>query len=425
MSYVDSLTRENFFDSFFRSSAGTVYVGQRLLDPDSMSVSPSYQVIFLGQDDSRRESIIQRVRDRLDDIGVGAKAVAFLDESTAPTRDRHLPAMAIFLGAASVVINSGVVADLMSDSVVIAPVVSALTQVHLEIPPQLHNVNALEIDTDGFWLERIASLVLETFRLLRIERRLFISYRRKDAQPFAERLYDALDARGFDVFIDVRSVPPAADFQSELWHRMSDSDIIVLVDTHGFRKSRWTTQELAQANATNIQILHLLWPGQKEDSSSSFSHFLPLKRRDFALGWPAGGRNVKAETLSRICSEAERLRARAIAARHRYLIDNFCDAARDVGLVPTVQSERWIAVPLKTGRTLAVIPAVGVPTSDRINAIFDAVADKSTKMRDLWVIYDNRGILSDWLSHLDWLDAHLPIRAVRMAGAPDLLKGVA
>ncbi|MEW3673962.1 toll/interleukin-1 receptor domain-containing protein, partial [Pseudomonas aeruginosa] len=78
-------------------------------------------------------------------------------------------------------------------------------------------------------------------------------------------LYDALDARGFDVFIDVRSVPPAADFQSQLWHRMSDSDVVVLIDTPGFREGRWTAEELARANATNVQILHLLWPGQKED----------------------------------------------------------------------------------------------------------------------------------------------------------------
>lgn len=77
---------------------------------------------------------------------------------------------------------------------------------------------------------------------------------------------------------------------------------------------------------------------------------------------------------------------------------------------------------LPGGRTLAVVPAVGVPTSARIHEIFDAIAAAVTTPRDLWVIYDNRGILGSWLVHLDWLDTHLPVRTIRMASAPDLLR---
>ena len=328
--------------------------------------------------------------------------------------------MAIFLGEASVAFDSSVLQSLVSDSVVIAPVVSSRSRVQIEIPPLLRQVNALEFRNGTVGLARLVALVLETFRLLRKERRLFISYRRDDSQPFAERLYDALDARGFDVFIDLRSVPPAVDFQSELWHRMSDSDVVVLIDTPGFRAGRWTTAELAQANATNIQILHLLWPGQREDSSSAFSHFMPLRTADFRWRWPGKGKNVRTATLTRICAHVEQLRARAIAARHRYLVDNLCDAARDLGMVPLVESEHWISIKLKNGRTLAVVPAVGVPTADRLNVVFNAVGDPST--RDLWVIYDNRGMLAQWLSHLDWLDSHLPLRAVRMSDAPNVLR---
>ena len=112
----------------------------------------------------------------------------------------------------------------------------------------------------------------------------------------------------FDVFIDLRSVPPAVDFQSELWHRMSDADVVVLIDTPGFRESRWTTAELAKANATNIQILHLLWPGQKEDALSSFSHFMTLERSDF-LGMGAGSRKMGKEEHAR--SHLRRSRAAA------------------------------------------------------------------------------------------------------------------
>lgn len=389
-----------------------------------MSGLPFYQVILLGSIDVRRTAMKRALSERLVELGLEEEAIALIDEANAATRDPRLPLMAIFFGEASVAADSSLVRELISESVVIAPVVSSPDQVQSEIPPQLRGVNALELRSDGHGLDRLVSLVLETFRLLRTERRLFISYRRNDAYPFAERLYNALDARGFDVFLDVRSIPPAVDFQSELWHRMSDADVVVLVDTPSFRASRWTTAELARANATNIQILHLLWPGQKEDSSSSFSHFMNLKRSDFRWYAPRKGQHVTEATLSRICSAAEQLRARAIAARYRYLVDNFCDAARDLGMVPTVQAERWIAIPLSHGRILAAVPAVGVPTSDRLNTIFDAVSDPSAKTRELWVVYDNRGLLSTWLAHLDWLDTHLPIQAVRMSRAPDRLKAL-
>jgi hypothetical protein len=115
----------------------------------------------------------------------------------------------------------------------------------------IRHVNVLELGPGGAGIGRVATLVLETFRLLRRERRLFISYRRVDAQPLAERLYDALDARGFDVFIDVRSVPPAVDFQSELWHRMSDSDwAFRLVQERGNRHKQEAISESQTCGAT-------------------------------------------------------------------------------------------------------------------------------------------------------------------------------
>lgn len=387
--------------------------------------SGQYQILMLGSDEGRRSQLQRLLTRRVAEVGLELAVIRFIGEDEASSRDPRAPLVAVFFGSSAHTANTRLVDELIEDSIMVVPLVSSLEQVHAEIPPQLRGVNALVFGLGGLGIERLANLVLEAFRLLRRERRLFISYRRVDAQPFAERLYEALDARGFDVFIDVRSVPPAVDFQSELWHRMSDSDVVVLVDTPGFRESRWTTEELAKANATNIQILHLLWPGQKEDGASSFSHFMRLARRDFlGLGLVIGqGRWVKKRTLARICDEAERLRARAIAARYRYLIDNFCNAAEDLGLDAVVQPQQWISVGGRgCGKSLVVVPAVGVPTSGRINEIFDSLEDPSMNTRDVWIIYDNRGILNTWLKHLDWLDMHLPLRTVRMAQAPELLR---
>lgn len=391
----------------------------------TVMTSGQYQILMLGSDEGRRSQMQGLLTRMVAEIWLDLAAISFISEDEAPNRDPRKPLVAVFFGSPAHTADTPLIDELIEESIMIVPLVSSVEQVYAEIPPQLRGVNALEFGLGGAGIERLATLVLEVFRLLRCERRLFISYRRVDAQPFAERLYDALDSRGFDVFIDVRSVPPAVDFQSELWHRMSDSDVVVLIDTPGFRESRWTTEELAKANATNIQILHLLWPGQEEDGASSFSHFMRLERRDFfGLGLVLGrGKWVKNRTLARICDEAERLRARAIAARYRYLIDNFCNAAEDLGLDAVVQPQQWISVGgLGCGKSLVVVPAVGVPTSGRINEIFDSLEDPASNTRDVWIIYDNRGILNTWLKHLDWLDIHLPIRTVRMAQAPGLLR---
>ncbi|CRM90437.1 hypothetical protein [Pseudomonas sp. 22 E 5] len=389
---------------------------------ESLSTQSPYQLILLGAAHEYKARLRHSVDLALQGLGVPTNAITFLSDANAPSRSLKSPVMAVFFGSPEDITDTVIVTELIDDSIVIAPIVSDLSHVHAEIPPQLRHVNAIVLGANDEGIARLVSLILETFRLLRRERRLFISYKRTGSQPLADRLYDALDARGFDVFIDVRSVPPAADFQSQLWHRMSDSDVVVLIDTPGFREGRWTAEELARANATNVQILHLLWPGQKEDPASSFSHFMKLRRRDFVGFIPMRGRWATKGLVTRICDEVERLRAPAIAARHRYLVDNFCDAARDEGLDPSVQIEGWISLKTESSRTLAIVPAVGIPTSDRINEVFEAITDPAVETKEIWVIYDNRGVLKTWLSHLDWLDSHLPIRAVQMSKAPQLLK---
>jgi len=141
----------------------------------------------------------------------------------------------------------------VADSVVIVPVVPHLTSASAYVPAIISHINCFQLSDADTELERLVTILLENFQLLRPERRLFISYRRVEAQSVAIQLYEKLDAAGFDVFLDTRGTPPAVDFQSVLWHRLADSDVVVLLDTPRFRESRWTREERARANSTNIQ----------------------------------------------------------------------------------------------------------------------------------------------------------------------------
>lgn len=384
---------------------------------------PHYQICLLGIVDGRLNRFRQAFAEACNELGLSADAVLFLNERSTHLRDERLPTVAIFFGYKGATDQAHpAVSDLIEDSTSIITVVSDLRLARGELPPALKEVNALEFGPTAQSEGRLATLVLELFRLLRRERRLFISYKRDDSQSLADKLYDELDKRGFDVFIDTRSVPPAVDFQSELWHRLADSDVVILIDTPNFRSSRWTTEELAKANATNIQILHLLWPGQVPDADSAFSEFFELRPEYFVAGPSLGGTStIRGDALEAICDAAEHLRARAMAARHRYLVDSFCDIVRDAGLSAVVQPERWISVELPSAGELAVVPAIGVPTSQRINEVFDAVTTLRSEACSVWLLYDNRGLLGSWLDHLDWLDMHLPVRNVKASTAADQL----
>jgi len=239
------------------------------------------------------------------------------------------------------------------------------------------------------------------------------------------QLYEELDKAGFDVFLDTRSIPFGVNFQSTLWHRMADSDVVILLDTPRFRESYWTVQELAQANSTSLQILHLLWPGMKPDQESAFSEFLSLQKRHFRSKRRRGPGSYLTNAMCKsIVAEAESLRARALAVRHRNLVDNFCDRAREESVRSiAVQPERFISLGLKNGTKVAVVPTVGVPRADRYHEMELGIRKSYPKAKQLWLLYDERGILETWLGHLEWLNSHLPVTAVQVSKCAIPLRG--
>ena len=385
-----------------------------------------YQIILLGNVDERLVSIQKSLTNKFNDLKINPSFVKFIHSDNYSSRDPKYPTIAIYFGGdKSKTLH---LSNLIDESIVIIPVVKSNELVPTELPDEISHINALPINETNNNTERLVSIIFENFRFLRKERKVFISYRRIDAQGAADKLYDLLDANGFDVFLDTRSVPPAQNFQDQLWHRMTDSDAVILLDTPRFRTSRWTKDELMFANENNIHILHILWPQQKEEGIASFNEFIKLAPKDFKMkglsrsGIPYTGKNITSKTLKNIVLKTEQLRARAISLRYKYLVDNFCDAARDAGYNPSVQIDQWISIADWKTNGLAVIPAIGVPTADRINDIYNAVEDSKFKDSEKWIIYDNRGILKQWLEHLDWLDNHLPIKAVNMTKAPSLLE---
>lgn len=389
-----------------------------------LSLTGKYQLVVLGQEgDSRVSECASRLSTAinlaLSQLGVNFKKflVEFLPGSSGVEVDGRMPTVAVFFGlSASPSISSfdsARLANLVTEGVLIIPVVENLTNFQTMVPPDIHHLNGCSLAECGADLERLASRVLEGFGLLREKRRLFISYRRVETSGIAAQLYEALDAAGFDVFLDTHGVlRPGEPFQEVLWHRLADTDVAVLLDSPGFLASRWTEEELARANNSNIQLLQVLWPGQTEGGTASFSTFHPLAETDYAGAETLGpGAQLKDECVNALVDEVEGLRARAIGARHAFLVGEFAKEARKEGLQVTTTLERTLVLSAPSGNRVLVMPTIGVPDAERYETLERLhqrdVGLGRTYAQPPVLLYDQTGIRRRWLQHLGWLNDNI------------------
>ena len=131
----------------------------------------------------------------------------------------------------------------------------------------------------------------------------------------------------------------------------------VLLDSPNFVASRWTAEELARVNISQILILQILWPGQTENASAAFSSFYPLVQGDFegtdTIGPTA---RLQESCLSMIVDSVESLRARALGTRHAFLVREFLMEAERAGLTVYTTIDRTLLVSAPTGGKVLVRP---------------------------------------------------------------------
>ncbi|ABF43260.1 conserved hypothetical protein [Candidatus Koribacter versatilis Ellin345] len=387
-----------------------------------------YQIaIFADGADGYAATLRGTLQRCIAELGVPAGMVSFLDEASVATRDHKSPTVGVFFGLTPHPITNPTLSTLIEEAALVLPVVPTLDRFSEFVPDDLRPINGMALRPEDSAMERISSVLLEGLGLLRKSRRLFISYRRVETQGIAIQLYEQLDANGFDVFLDSHSIRPGEPFQEVLWHRLADTDVVVLLDSPGFLSSRWTEEELARANSTNLQILQLLWPESAMTSAAAFSKPFGLADGDFDVATNQLGATARLrdECLRRVTIEVESLRARALAARHAYLVEEFFSEARAAGHNPQVQPDRFILLETKGGNRYITVPTVGVPDAVRYQEVEDAMARDPKHHQDIILLYDERGIRDKWMKHLAWLDRQtLPVKSLQVAKAQSWLGGL-
>ncbi|MBS1702940.1 MAG: toll/interleukin-1 receptor domain-containing protein [Armatimonadetes bacterium] len=281
----------------------------------------------------------------------------------------------------------------LGQSVPILPVVSTYPAASQELPSSLAPLNALALDSVG--IERIAATLLDLLGLVHSKRKIFISYRRLESTEAALQLFAKFSSRNFQVFLDTHGVPPAVDFQQTLWHELSDSDVILMLDTPDYFGSRWTTAEFQRALASDISIVRIGWPDVSPSPLTTTLPNIALTASNFLPGRP----ELDDASLDRIVQEVEMARSKGYAVRVLNMHSLIRDSVENLGgQVLGVGQSHAVLIKLADGRQAVLVPCIGAPTSVNLNS-----AEGLGSAPDIGVIYDSVGLLPDWLTHLDWL----------------------
>ena len=310
---------------------------------------------------------------------------------------------------------------LMGNGDAVYPVFFTDGQFENEVPAVLKPINGVCYSDDK--LDSIVNVAFEELRLLRKKRRVFISYKRSDSAAIANQLYDVLSRHQFDVFWDTYSIRGAADFQAELHHRITDSDVLIQLNSPNFMESDWCKEEISEANARRVGVLQVNWPGMKSDGKDQLSTTKKLTELDFRRKrYKRNTSMLKTKVLNAIAVEVEAIRARNIAARQDNLTGEFVKEAKRQGR--TIIKEPTFLVEQKSDNSFwYYIPAIGVPQSTDCHESLKMLERWRVKVPDkVFLIYDDLSILPRWIEHLDWMNKYLEVKTIKMQEFESWLK---
>lgn len=373
-----------------------------------------YQLIILGTIKSFNKDIGSVFLKTVYDLKMSPDSIAVLNESNLEsTYKSNQPSFVIYFGdEKGNHQNLAETQKLIDSGVAVLPVFK--NSFSKEIPKILENQNGLQYDDSKD--QKIVNLALESFGRLRNTRKVFVSYRRNESSSVAIQLYEALEGSNFDVFLDTHSIKQGEPFQDELWHRMSDCDVIVLLNTPKFLDSYWCKEEIAEASAKKIGVVQVVWPENQLGVSNEICYPINLTKADFIDGIYDQAKKSRLEdlTVSKIMELVESIRARNLASRQDGLINEFLSVSQKLGKKMCLQPERFITEILPDDKRRLFIPSVGIPQSldcHQSEEIREQI--KEYDIEKLHLIYDDLRIRKKWLKHLDWLNMHLEIKTIK------------
>lgn len=165
------------------------------------------------------------------------------------------------------------------------------------------------------WSPRVVTILLGMLGLVDKERRVFLSYVRRDSGPLAEQLHGLLVQSGFDVFLDRFAIPPGNDFAKQIDEELADKAFMVLLESPGLAESEWVEHEISYALRHRIRILAVALPDACQPTPSVDDAFrIELRPQDLLDGKLTDGAS------STLIGKIELAHARAIRRRREQML---------------------------------------------------------------------------------------------------------
>lgn len=367
-----------------------------------------YQIIFLGTITSLKDELIKLFFLKIEELKLQKDFYKVLSNTTIDEYIGNQPTFVIYFGNPNGKHEDlKIVEKLLNQGNIILPIF--FDSFKKEIPKVLSNQNGIQFF--DYQKDKIVDLILESFGKLRSSRKVFISYKRDESKSIAIQLYEALEKNNFDVFLDTHSIKQGEPFQDELWHRMTDCDVILLLNTKGFLESEWCEKEIAQASVTQIGVIQAVWPNHKLERMAEVCFPYQLSESDFK---DEKLMELNEETVNALVQQVESMRARNLASRQDSLITNFLNSARKHRKSVTIQPERFITEELGKNKRRIFIPSVGIPKSFDCNTSSELKKEiKEYSVEEVYLIYDDVRIREKWIKHLNYLNEYLDVKTIK------------
>ena len=128
-----------------------------------------------------------------------------------------------------------------------------------QTPPAIGNVKAIVWPPGSPAPGDVMATILEALRITEQDRRIFISYRQKDAEHIAIQLHHELSEHRFTVFLDNFRVAYGEDIQERIMEALADMAFVLLLRSPLMHESMWVDLEITQALKQSLPIVVARW----------------------------------------------------------------------------------------------------------------------------------------------------------------------
>ena len=315
--------------------------------------------------------------------------------------DRTLPFVCLFYASEIIKLSADeqIFFEKCRNEECVLPIVPDLSNFTSFTPDILQTINGAALDGPKS-IVHIKNYVLTFFGFIEGNRKVFISYKRTDCQELARQLYDAFSHAKFIPFLDAYTIEPGVDFQSHLLQELSDSEIMIFINTTDYGKSQWCIKELEKASQMSVGIVEVRF-----DSSEEYNEAILAPKIEIGTLLPPNSQYDK-NAIHQIVSMAEKYRAESYVLRRDNNIKLFKEKYNKIHFETLFPNILYSNQDKVAGVIMNHIPS----STDAQNA-FDTL-QKKLKVNEQWICnleYYGACCLQKRQRHYMWLNNFLPI----------------